>query len=102
MLLHDKDFGVGEFLGQRYHFARAYAGMRNPELGKKRVIYCLGAPLLVPLIYYRIARNVRRRRRYGAELAKATPLILLYLIVWAAGEVVGYAFGGGKSILRVK
>ena len=102
VLLHDKGFGVGEFLGQRYHFARAYAGMRNPELGWKRAVYCLGTPLLIPLVYSRIARNVRRRRRHGAEFLKATPLITLYLVAWSAGEAVGYAAGGGKSILRVK
>jgi hypothetical protein len=102
VLLHDKGFGVGEFVGQRYHFARAYAGMRNVELGWKRVVYCLGTPLLIPLVYGRIARNVRRRRGHGTDLAKATPLILLYLVAWTAGEAVGYAAGGGKSILRVK
>ena len=102
VLGHDKDFGVGEFVGQRYHFARAYAGMRNAELGRRRLVYCLGTPLLVPLVYWRISRNVLRRRRHRSELARATPLILLYLAVWAAGEAVGYAFGGGNSILRVK
>jgi Glycosyl transferase family 2 len=102
VLLHDKDFGVGEFLAQRYHFARSYAGLRNPELGRKRALYCLGTPLLIPLVYTRILRNVLRRGRHKGVLAKATPLMLVYICVWAAGEAVGYAFGGGKSILRVK
>lgn len=102
VLLHDKDFDVSDFLGQRYHFARAYAGMRNEELGWKRALYCLGTPLLIPLVSYRIARNVLRRRRHRRELVLAAPLILLYITVWVAGEAIGYAFGGGSSILRVK
>jgi hypothetical protein len=102
VLLHDKDFDVSDFLGQRYHFARAYAGMRNDELGWKRALYCIASPLLVPLVSYRIARNVLRRHTHRHELALATPLILLYIAVWAVGEAVGYAAGGGRSILRVK
>ena len=35
VLEHDKDFGFGEFLSQRYHYRRSYAGMRNPTLGRE-------------------------------------------------------------------
>ena len=101
-ILHDKDFGFREFVSQRWYYSRSYAGMRNPELGWKRVVYLLGSPLLVPVIYARIALNVLRRSRHRKELALATPLILLYLCVWSAGEAVGYAFGGGRSLLKVR
>jgi hypothetical protein len=32
----------------------------------------------------------------------ASPLILLYVTVWAFGELVGYLFGGGRSLLKVR
>jgi Glycosyl transferase family 2 len=99
---HVKDFGFGEFVAQRYHYARSYAGMRNPELRWKRLVYMLGSPLLVPLLYSRIARNVLGRRRHRRTLLGATPLLLVYLGVWSLGETVGYAFGGGRSLLRVR
>ncbi|HZR91438.1 MAG TPA: glycosyltransferase family 2 protein [Gaiellaceae bacterium] len=99
---HDKDFDAREFLSQRYHYSRSYAGMRNPELGGKRVLYALGTPLLVPLLYARIARNVFSRRRLRREFLLATPLVLLYVCVWAFGEAVGYLRGGGRSILKVR
>ena len=99
---HAKDFDLGEFLSQRYHYSRSYAGMRNPDLGRKRILYALASPALVPVIYARIVRNVVRRRRHRRELIGATPLILLYTIVWSAGEAVGYAFGGGRSLLKVR
>jgi hypothetical protein len=99
---HVKDFGIREFLSQRYHYSRSHAGMRNAELGWRRVLYAAGSPLLVPLLYRRIARNVWHRRGPVAEFAKSTPLILLYTVVWAFGEAVGYTFGGGRSILRVR
>lgn len=99
---HEMDFGIRDFVAQRFHYARAFAGMRVPELGRRRVAYCLGSPLLVPLLSWRIARNVLRKGRHHDKLALAAPLILLYVVVTAAGEAVGYAAGGGGSLLRVK
>jgi hypothetical protein len=102
VLDHVKDFGIREFTSQRYHYARSHAGMRNRELGRRRPVYVLGSPAIVPLMYRRIARNVLSRRRHRVRFALATPLLLFYLSVWAAGEAVGYAIGGGRSILRVR
>ena len=99
---HVMDFGFREFVSQRYHYARSYAGMRSPELGWKRLVYMLASPLLVPLLYSRIARNVLGRRRYRRTLLLSTPLLLVYLGVWSFGESVGYAFGGGRSLSRVR
>jgi glycosyltransferase involved in cell wall biosynthesis len=99
---HAKDFGFRDFMSQRYHYARSHAGMRNPELGWKRAVYVLGSPALVPMLYRRIAGNVMRKKRHRGRFLLATPLILLYLAVWAAGEAVGYAFGGGRSLLKVR
>ncbi|MCP9485226.1 MAG: glycosyltransferase [Gaiellaceae bacterium MAG52_C11] len=102
VLDHAKDFGFVEFLSQRYHYSRSYAGMRNAELGGKRLLFALGSPLIMPLMYWRIARNVLARRRHRRELALATPLILLYMGVWAGGEAIGYTLGGGRSLLQVR
>ncbi len=102
VLEHDKDFGLGEFLSQRWHYSRSYAGMRNSTLGPKRWLYALGAPLLPPLLYYRIARNVLARRGYGRQFLLATPLVLAYTVTWAIGESVGYVAGAGDSLLEVR
>jgi hypothetical protein len=102
VLDHVKDFGVREFTSQRYHYARSHAGMRNSELGTRRIIYFFGSPAIVALMYRRIARNVLSRRRHRVRFAAATPLLVFYLSAWAVGEAVGYALGGGRSILRVR
>ncbi|MDX6642692.1 MAG: hypothetical protein QOD76_654 [Solirubrobacteraceae bacterium] len=102
VLDHVKDFGVREFASQRYHYARSHAGMLNPELGPRRVVHLFGSPLLPPVLYLRIARNVLKRRRHRRELLAATPLLLVYLCIWAYGEAVGYSFGGGHSLLKVR
>ena len=78
MIDHDKDFGFLEFAGQRYHYSRAYAGMRNPGLGWKRVVYCVGAPLLPPFLYYRMAKNLSRAPRLRRAFVRSTPLIAAY------------------------
>jgi hypothetical protein len=99
---HDKGFELGEFLTQRYHYSRSYAGMRNDDLGPRRWLYLAGTPLLVPLLYARMASAVCRRRRHRGVFLVATPLILAYVATWAFGEAVGYAFGGGRSLVRVR
>jgi hypothetical protein len=99
---HAKDFGVREFLSQRYHYARSHAGMRNRELGSRRLVYLFGSPLIVPLFYARIAHNTLGKRTNRLEFLLASPLLLLYLSVWAFGEGIGYAIGGGRSILKVR
>ena len=102
VLEHAKDFGFFEFVSQRYHYSRSYAGRRNAQLGWKRVLYALGSPLLVPLAYTRMARNVQNRQAYRRAFRRATPLILVYTVVWSFGEAIGYVFGGGRSILKVR
>jgi glycosyltransferase involved in cell wall biosynthesis len=99
---HEMDFGVREFVAQRFHYSRAHADMRNPELGWRRVVYFCGSPLLVPLLYWRVARNVFRKRQHRVEFVLGSPLLLLYVAVTAVGEAVGYALGGGRSLLRVR
>lgn len=102
VLGHDKDFGFREFASQRWHYARSHAGIRNAELGPRRVVYIAGSPLIVPLMLKRIIRNVRAKPRHRRRFAQAAPLIVVYLVVWAAGEAAGYLLGGGRSLLRVR
>ena len=102
VLYHDKDFGIREFSSQRWHYARSHAGMRNAELGSRRWVYAAGSPLIAPLMLWRISRNVARKPRHRRQFAEAAPLMLGYLCVWAAGEAVGYVFGGGRSLLKVR
>ena len=64
VLDHAKDFGFREFLSQRYHYSRSYAGMRNAELGSEATSLRARSPLIPPLMYARIARSVLARRRH--------------------------------------
>lgn len=100
---HAKDFGIREFCSQRFHYARAHAAMRNPELGPlRRVVYVLASPLIAPLLLARIARNVYQRRSRIREFVLALPLLLVYCTVTAVAEAPGYALGDGGSLLKVR
>ena len=82
--------------------ARSFAGARNAMLGVRRWAYALATPLLVPVLIMRIVRNVRARTGYASAFRSAAPLLLVYTTISAFGELVGYIFGGGRSILRVR
>jgi hypothetical protein len=100
---HAKDFGIQEFCAQRFHYARAYAAMRNPDLGPaKRVLYTLASPLLVPLLLRRVAGNVWSKEPYRRRLVLALPLLVLYCAATAVGEASGYLLGDRGSLLKVR
>ena len=99
---HAKDFGFLEFASQRYHYSRSFAGTRSAAHGVRRLVFALGTPLLIPLLSWRIIRNVRSRPGYGPAFRRAAPLVLVYTVIWTFGELVGYTFGGGRSILKVR
>ncbi len=99
---HIKPFGLLEFLDQRFHYARSFAGMRRADQSLvKRWIYLLGSSALPALLLVRIARLVLARERRPVRFLRALPLLTLFLTVGAIGEGLGYGFGPGRSLQRV-
>jgi hypothetical protein len=102
LLQHNKSFGWGEFLSQRYYLARSFAGMRVASGGVlRRAAYALASPALFPLLLWRIARRALAKG-YGAELRRAAPALLTFILAWTAGEAVGYALGEGDASAKVE
>jgi hypothetical protein len=57
---------------------------------------------LPPLLF---ARTVQRILAKGAHIEKlwpSLPLIATFVLAWGAGEAVGYWFGAGGSLAKVK
>lgn len=104
VMLHKKSFGLAEFVAQRYHYARSYAGMRLRQAPPwRRVVYAgFAGTLLPPLLLTRIVRNVRARGRHYRELALSLPFLVLFVAAWGWGEVVGYLLGPGDSLAKVE
>ncbi len=99
---HRKHYSVGEYVSQRYLYARSYAGARvagAPWL--TRMAYGAAAMALPPVLLYRTVSRIWRKRQHLSELRRGLPLIALFVCAWAAGEVVGSWRGAGDSLQKV-
>ncbi|GIW07010.1 MAG: hypothetical protein KatS3mg060_1815 [Dehalococcoidia bacterium] len=100
---HCKSFGYREFLGQRFHLARSFAGMRLRGAPlPKRIAYGLAAPALLVILPYRTLTRIWRKGRHRRELLLSAPILVSFFASWAAGECVGYLFGEGDSSRKVE
>ena len=100
---HKKHYTFGEYLGQRYLFARAYAGARVADAPlSRRLAMGLAAFALPPLLLYRTVSRILEKGKHRELLWKSLPLIALFVSSWGAGEVVGYLRGPGDALARVR
>ncbi len=100
---HRKHYSVSEYAGQRFLYARSFAGARVVDRAwGVRLMYGAGAVLLPAVLLARICRTVWRKGRYRGLLIRSVPLLLLFVVCWGAGEAVGYWFGAGAALQRVK
>jgi glycosyltransferase involved in cell wall biosynthesis len=103
VVIHKKSFGYLQFLEQRYHYSRSFAGMRlRGWPWWKRLGYACGTAVLPPLLMGRLIGAVARKRRHGARFVRATPVLATFLVSWAFGEAVGALLGPGRSLERVE
>lgn len=93
------------FLRMRFHHGRSFA-LRCAKVLKlqQKILRVLAFPLVPFLMLARIAWRVWGRRRRRKTLLACTPLLLIFLTAWSAGECVGYllslfrpSFGAKKS-----
>lgn len=100
---HKKSFGFGEFMSQRYHYSRSFAGMRvQGKSALVRAAWAAASPLLVPLVLGRIGRAVAAKRRHVGDLVTTAPLLALFSVSYWWGELVGSLLGPGRSLERVQ
>ena len=99
---HKKHYTVGEYLSQRFLYARSYAGERVRGMPlAKRLSYGAAAFALPPLLMYRTVTRVLAKRRYRTQLVLSIPLLVLFIASWTAGEIAGYWAGPSDSLSRV-
>jgi len=99
---HKKHYTFGEYLTQRYLYARSFAGARvASEPLTKRLAYGVAAFGLAPVLYWRIVTRVLKKGRHTDRLWPSLPLLVPFVLSWAWGEVVGYWRGPGTALSRV-
>jgi hypothetical protein len=92
----------GAWAAERFLGGRLLAQARVARWSTaRRLVYLAGSPLVPAVLVARVLRasHWRERRR---ELPPATlPLLALASILWALGELSGYAFGGREAELAM-
>lgn len=100
---HKKHFGFGEYVSQRYLYSRSYAGARMRGASRlRRLATGAAAIALPPLLLVRTLRAIVRKGVAPGLVAATLPLIAIYVTSWGIGEVVGYWFGAGNALSRVR
>lgn len=100
---HKKHYTFGEYLSQRFLYARSYAGARvRKASGTGKAGYGLAALALPPLLLYRTLRRIIAKGVPPRRILTTLPLIAVFVTSWGLGEVVGYWFGAGSSLSRVR
>lgn len=88
---HRINLSLKNALLERYIWGRSFSAARiNGKTIFHRVIYIALTPLLPFILFFRIARNVLRKRRNGKIFIKSSLVIALLVIYWSVGELAGY------------
>ena len=86
------------WLGERWHAARVFATERSRAWSwPRRLLFAAGSPVIPLLRTRRIIHEIRRAGLQRRLLPRILPSLVLSLIVNAAGEMMGYAAGAGRS-----
>ncbi|CAN5155451.1 hypothetical protein BH09GEM1_BH09GEM1_41280 [soil metagenome] len=100
---HEKYYTLGEYLSQRYLYARSYAGARVSGASlPKRLAFGLAAAALPPVLFARTIQRILAKKRHRAQLVMSIPMIAIFVCAWAWGEVMGSWFGAGDSLQKVR
>ena len=92
MIVYQRRQGLrlGAALRERFIWGRSYAASRSGLVGSRRWLYAALSPLLAGVLTLRMASNVRRRRRHVGKFLRTLPLIVVFLMAWSLGELLGY------------
>ncbi len=100
---HTGPFRLGYYLRQRYLFSRAFAGIRRPHVSPAfRVAYLALAPVLIPLLWARMALRVFAKRRRIGAFVRAQPFLPPILASYVLGEWMGFLTGPGDSLSKIE
>lgn len=100
---HKKHFGFGEYLSQRFLYSRSYAGARVAGRGPAhRLLFGAAALALPALMLVRIQRALAAKGVSGRRRLATLPFMLPFVLSWGIGEAVGYWFGAGNALARVR
>lgn len=102
-LFHSKEFSFTLFAKQRFIYSRYYAGIRfkkNDYL--HRMSACVSTIFLPALLLFRMFKQIRLKGRFFKEFKSSFPILFVFTVIWALGEMQGYLFGPGDALGRIE
>lgn len=91
VVYHKKSFSVLGFMKQRFWHGRQFGSARASNLsGIRRAIYVLLSPSIPFVFLSRITGRVLAKRRHIRKFSLSSPILVLFLLSWSAGELSGY------------
>lgn len=80
-----------ELLEERLHWGRVFAQTRGQEMSTLRcLIWAAGSTLLPVILFFRHFRRQLRKQRNISVFLSASPAMLILLMSWSFGEMIGY------------
>jgi glycosyltransferase involved in cell wall biosynthesis len=102
-LFHSKEFSFGLFAKQRLIYSRYYAGLRFKKSDYlHRMGACAATIALPPLLLFRMYKQMRSKGRFFKEFKSALPILFVFTIIWALGEMQGYILGPGDALAKIE
>lgn len=101
MVVHEqRDLTLGGALRDRFTFGRLFGSSRvTTAPTSRRLAMTAAALVMTPVLVWRVAQNLLRRRRYRGQLLRCLPHLTLVAATWMLGESIGYLTGrAGKSL----
>jgi glycosyltransferase involved in cell wall biosynthesis len=103
VVYHTGPFGLFYYLHQRYLFSRAFAGTRRENASALfRIAYLFLAPVLIPLLWFRTASRVFKKRQHIAKFVSVTPHMVPITATYVLGEWIGFLAGRGDSLSKIE
>ena len=100
---HKMHYTFNLYMSQRYLYARSYAGARVKEKALPvRVAYGFAAFILPLLMFARTVQRITQKGRHLDRLWPSLPMLAAFTCSWGVGEIVGYWFGAGDSLSKVR
>lgn len=102
-ITHCKKFSFGLFARQRYLYSRYYADMRYPQQRLLiRASASLATVVLPVLLLLRSVRNAAMKPAMFKGYLSSIPFLLLFYVIWAWGEIMGYLIGSNNTLRQLE
>jgi glycosyltransferase involved in cell wall biosynthesis len=102
-ITHSKKFSFGLFARQRFLYSRYYADMRYPPnqvlVRASAAFVTIALPVLLLL---RALRSILSKPALRTGYFSSVPVLLLFYVVWAWGEMVGYLAGSDDALRQLE